>query len=79
MEFNNTAYNLIVGNNITYSATAEDKQGYNNPAGIYFDNSSNNTIYHNNFEISIGGQAEDPIIILLTFGIMAIHLAETTG
>ena len=59
MEFNNTAYNLIVGNNITYSATAEDKQGYNNPAGIYFDNSSNNTIYHNNFEISIGGQAGD--------------------
>lgn len=57
MIFSGTSYNLIVGNNITSSRTAQT--GYSEPGGIYFDRSSNNTIYHNNFEINIGGQAKD--------------------
>jgi hypothetical protein len=59
MEFKNTSYNLIVENNITCSSTIQKEQGYHDPAGIQFDDSSNNTIYHNNFEIAIGGQAGD--------------------
>jgi len=35
MQFDDTNYNLIVGNNITYSSTAEYWQGYHNPAGIF--------------------------------------------
>jgi parallel beta-helix repeat protein len=56
MEFRNTAYNLIVENSISYSSAAQLEQGYAN-AGIFFDDSSNNSIYHNNFEIGIGNQA----------------------
>jgi hypothetical protein len=59
MEFENTAHNLIVENNVTYSSAAEKAQGYHDPAGIFFDRASNNTVYHNNFEISIDGQAGD--------------------
>jgi hypothetical protein len=59
MEFKNTSYNLIVGNNITCSSTIQKARGYHDPAGIQFDGSSNNTIYHNSFEIGIGGQAGD--------------------
>jgi Periplasmic copper-binding protein (NosD) len=57
MEFNETAHNLITGNNITCSASFQQDKGYHNPAGVFFDNSSDNVIHHNNFEISIGEQA----------------------
>jgi hypothetical protein len=52
MQFENTTHNLIVGNNIILNGATESKQGYNDPAGVYFEYSSNNKIYHNNFEIS---------------------------
>ena len=57
MEFDNTQRNLIVGNNITFSEAVQKAQGSADPAGIYFNDASNNTIYHNNFEIGMGGQA----------------------
>ena len=47
-----TTDNLIVENTISLSTSAQDTQGYNKFAGAYFSSSSNNTIYHNNFEIS---------------------------
>jgi len=57
MEFRDTAHNLVVENSILYSSATEKEKGYHDPAGIFFDHSSNNSIYHNNFQISIGGQA----------------------
>ena len=65
MQFENTTHNLIVENNIILSSATESKQGYNDPAGVYFEHSSNNKIYHNNFEISndqfgdVVGKAKD--------------------
>jgi parallel beta-helix repeat protein len=57
MAFDDTSYNLIVGNNITgsYSFGTDSK-------GILFGlfgKASNNTVYHNNFINNIGGQAVD--------------------
>lgn len=57
MDFSDTSNNLIVGNNL--ASNWNDKTGYAEPGGIYFNGASNNTIYHNNFEIAAGGQAKD--------------------
>ena len=59
--FSNTAHNLLVGNTIIFTLADQKTLGYGyyHPSGIYFDESSNNTIYHNNFEIDLGVQAQD--------------------
>jgi parallel beta-helix repeat protein len=57
MEFENTAYNKIVGNTITFSPS--NQQGFHLPPGIFFSHASNNLIYHNNFEISTSRQVGD--------------------
>ena len=54
MQFENTSNNLIVGNTITLTTAEEDGNGYGEPAAMNFEYSSNNTIFHNNFEISNG-------------------------
>jgi len=55
MRFRDTAHNLIVKNNMTCGTNSLNL--YSDPGGIFFVNSSNNTIYWNNFAISVGGQA----------------------
>ncbi len=57
MTFSDTTQNLIVENSISSNST--DQGGNSEPGGMYFDSSSNNTIYHNDFEINIGGEAKD--------------------
>ena len=57
MEFENTAYNKIVGNTITLSPS--NQQGFHLPPGIFFSHASDNLIYHNNFEISTSRQVGD--------------------
>ncbi len=52
--FADTAYNTIVGNNITDMNPAEYSD-----EGIYFEGSSNNAIYHNNFINNFGAQADE--------------------
>ena len=61
IQFSNTACNLLVGNTIIFTSAAQKARGYvyDYLLGIYFDESSNNTIYHNNFEIDQGVQAQD--------------------
>jgi hypothetical protein len=53
MCFYQTSFNLVVGNNITCKTNAV----YSRPGGIFFNSASNNSVYHNNFRIDIGGQA----------------------
>ncbi len=55
MFFSHTSHNLIVGNTITCDTHMYGMSG----DGIYFSDASNNTIYHNNFKIEVGGQAAD--------------------
>jgi parallel beta-helix repeat protein len=55
MDFGNTSNNLIIGNSITGGNPSD----YYEPGGILFGYASNNTVYHNNFNIKIGGQAMD--------------------
>jgi parallel beta-helix repeat protein len=57
--FKDSNANLILENSVTFSLAVQKAQGYNDPAGLSFDNSSNNRIYHNNFMVSIGRQAGD--------------------
>jgi parallel beta-helix repeat protein len=51
--FYNTKNNFVVGNSLT---DMSNPWGINGP-GVFFDNASNNTVYHNNFYNPIGEQA----------------------
>ena len=52
-----TSNNLIERNTITCETNSWNL--YDSVGGIYFANSSDNTIYHNNFNVTIGSQAGD--------------------
>ena len=57
MSLFDTSNNLIERNTITCETNSWNL--YDSVGGIYFANASDNTIYHNNFNVTIGSQAGD--------------------